>query len=552
MIKKLTIKTGLSFILTALVIMLVCAISLAIYGVSSIKSSFDSSVYIFSKQEEPLMITYAGLKGVRLAAQAISDEAKSNGNTDAPIKSLLRQLKSAQDSFNYSDSYPSLTKEGEELRHKLKLSYNKYLEGMIQLKDAILDGDTSFYDSKKSDFGRMDGEFYSDISTFTNFANSLSQQKINTASDNYRIIITTSIIMTIIALLLITLSIMLVTKSILRPINMVQQHFKEMERGNLSITIPSQPKNEMGILMESLDSMQTSLRKIVSEVREASSEIAVGARQISAGNHDLSSRTEEQASALEETAASMEELTAAVKHNADNTHHANQLVVEASNTAHNGGKIVSDVVRTMKDISVSSKKVADITSVIDSIAFQTNILALNAAVEAARAGEQGKGFAVVASEVRNLAQRSAQAAKEIEKLISESVIGIEKGYQLAENAGNTMSEIVTSVNRVTDIMSEISAASDEQSKGISQVAIAVNLMDSVTQQNATLVEEASQATISLEAQASALEKIVSTFSLTKETGKTLGDKKSTISSQLPRKDDGNKISSESSDNWEKF
>jgi methyl-accepting chemotaxis protein len=247
----------------------------------------------------------------------------------------------------------------------------------------------------------------------------------------------------------------------------------------------------------------------------------------------------------------MEELTATVKHNADNAHHASQLVMEASTTAQKGGNIVADVVSTMKDISGSSKKIAEITSVINSIAFQTNILALNAAVEAARAGEQGRGFAVVASEVRNLAQRSAQAAKEIEQLISESVSRVDSGSKLVENAGQTMNEVVRSITHVTDIMAEIASASDEQSKGISQVAVAVTEMDSVTQQNAALVEQASQAAVSLEEQASLLNNAVATFKL-KDSVTSVGSRPAkSISAPLLRPDTS-MLSAKSAENWETF
>ncbi|MGV8926342.1 MAG: methyl-accepting chemotaxis protein [Ewingella sp.] len=339
--------------------------------------------------------------------------------------------------------------------------------------------------------------------------------------------------------------------ALVKPLDKIRDQFARIERGDLTHELEEFGKNCAGKLIPLLNAMQASLINTVQTIRNSTNNIYQGASEISAGNNDLSSRTEQQASALEETAASMEQLTATVKHNADNAHHASQLVVEASTTARKGGSIVADVVSTMKEISGSSKKIAEITSVINSIAFQTNILALNAAVEAARAGEQGRGFAVVASEVRNLAQRSAQAAKEIEQLISESVSRVDSGSKLVEAAGSTMDDVVRSITHVTDIMAEIASASDEQSKGISQVATAVTQMDSVTQQNAALVEEASQAAVSLEEQASLLNNAVATFKL-KDSVLGVGSKSASVISAPLLRPDTRLISAKSSENWETF
>ena len=264
-------------------------------------------------------------------------------------------------------------------------------------------------------------------------------------------------------------------------------------------------------LLYSLKIMQESVRNIITEIKTSTDTISTASKQIAAGNSDLSQRTEEQASSLEETASSMEELTSTVKQNTENAKQANQLAISASDVASKGGEVVSKVVVTMDSINESSRKIVDIISVIDGIAFQTNILALNAAVEAARAGEQGRGFAVVAGEVRNLAQRSAAAAKEIKTLIGDSVEKVEGGSKLVAQAGQTMEEIVTSIRRVTDIMSEITAASVEQSQGIEQVNTAITQMDEVTQQNAALVEEAAAAAESMEEQAQNLSASVATF-----------------------------------------
>ena len=283
--------------------------------------------------------------------------------------------------------------------------------------------------------------------------------------------------------------------------------------GDLTGTITVDSHNEIGALLTALSKMKANLASIVGEVRASTDTIASASSQIAAGNMDLSQRTGDQAGSLEQTASSMEELTGTVKQNADNARQANQLAVSASEVATKGGVVVAQVVDTMGSINESSKKIVDIIAVIDGIAFQTNILALNAAVEAARAGEQGRGFAVVASEVRNLAQRSAGAAKEIKQLIGDSVEKVDSGARLVDQAGVTMKEIVTSIQRVTDIMGEITTASAEQTSGLEQINAAIGQMDSITQQNVALVEEAAAAAGSLQDQAGVLTQVVSVFKL---------------------------------------
>ncbi|MGG5839639.1 methyl-accepting chemotaxis citrate transducer [Huaxiibacter chinensis] len=300
---------------------------------------------------------------------------------------------------------------------------------------------------------------------------------------------------------------------LLKPLRSVMNHIRTITQGDLTHAIAINSRNEMGQLASGLQEMQQSLVKTVSVVRGSTDSIYTGAGEIAAGSNDLSARTEQQAASLEETAASMEELTATVKQNSDNARQATLLAKNASDTAARGGRVVDNVVRTMTEIADSSQQIAHITSVIDSIAFQTNILALNAAVEAARAGEQGRGFAVVAGEVRTLASRSAQAAKEIKALIENSVNRVNTGSDQVSEAGDTMKEIVAAVTRVTDIMGEIASASDEQSRGIEQVSLAVSQMDSVTQQNAALVQESATAAAALEDQAEQLRQAVAAFRL---------------------------------------
>jgi methyl-accepting chemotaxis protein len=302
-------------------------------------------------------------------------------------------------------------------------------------------------------------------------------------------------------------------RGITRALDQAIQASNAVAKGDLTHVIQVQGRDEIALLLTALAGMQENLVRVVSNVRNGSESVATASMQIAQGNNDLSARTEEQASALEETAASMEELSSTVNQNADNARQANQLAQSASAVALQGGEVVAQVVDTMKQINESSHQIADIISVIDGIAFQTNILALNAAVEAARAGEQGRGFAVVASEVRNLAGRSADAAKEIKSLINASVERVEQGTLLVDRAGATMTDVVSSIKRVTDIMGEISAASTEQSAGVSQVGEAVAQMDQATQQNAALVEESAAAADSLKSQAEQLVQAVSVFKL---------------------------------------
>ena len=305
----------------------------------------------------------------------------------------------------------------------------------------------------------------------------------------------------------------LMGRAVVRPMRSAMLAAGDIARGNLATEVEVRGKDETADLLRAQEQMKQQLRVLVGEVVAGARAVADTSAQIAQGNQDLSQRTEEQAGTLEETASSMEELTSTVHQNAENARQASQLAVGASEVARKGGDVVGQVVSTMTGISASSKKISDIIGVIDGIAFQTNILALNAAVEAARAGEQGRGFAVVAAEVRNLAQRSAAAAKEIKGLIGESVQKVDAGTRLVDDAGKTMEEIVASVKKVSDLIAEIAAASEEQSSGIAQVNTAITQMDQVVQQNASLVEEAAAATESMKAQAEALLRTVSRFQL---------------------------------------
>jgi methyl-accepting chemotaxis protein-1 (serine sensor receptor) len=403
--------------------------------------------------------------------------------------------------------------EEQALAKKTSAARDAYInDGLRALGKALREQDTAKADELAT---RKLTALYKD---FDATSNALDELQIKGAVENYdesqAMYKRSSAIMIgaiILGIALMVISGLLTMRAIVRPLNKALQHFDAMAAGNLAERIDIERHDEMGNLMKGLQKMQQQLAGTVRSVREGSSAIATASNEIASGNLDLSARTEQQAASLEETASSLEELTATVRQNADNARQANQLAVSASDVAQQGGQIVSQVVDTMGLINSSSTRIVDIIAVIDGIAFQTNILALNAAVEAARAGEQGRGFAVVASEVRNLAQRSAAAAKEIKELITASVSNVNAGAALVDKAGATMNDIVESVTRVTDIMSEIMAAGDEQSAGIDQINQAIAQMDQVTQQNAALVEEAAAAAGSLQEQAKELETMVSVF-----------------------------------------
>ncbi|HDR9250682.1 methyl-accepting chemotaxis protein [Burkholderia vietnamiensis] len=359
--------------------------------------------------------------------------------------------------------------------------------------------------------------FYNDLATASealrNFQFSDAQRGYDHAESVYETLRVVSVVALIAGFVAAALSWLTLTRAIGRPLAEALGHFDAIAAGDLRRAIVVQRRDEMGQLLNGLAKMQRGLVDTVRTVRGGSESIATAAREIAAGNIDLSSRTEEQASALQETASSMEQLTGTVKQNADNARQASALAANASEIANKGNTVVGQVVGTMGEINDSSAKIADIIAIIEGIAFQTNILALNAAVEAARAGEEGRGFAVVAGEVRSLAQRSSSAAKEIKALIDASVERIHTGSQLVDEAGRTMHDVIAAVQRVTDIMGEIAAASEEQSGGIDQVARAVAQMDEVTQQNAALVEEAAAAAQSLDEQAARLRDTAAVFRL---------------------------------------
>jgi methyl-accepting chemotaxis protein-1 (serine sensor receptor) len=351
------------------------------------------------------------------------------------------------------------------------------------------------------------------IDAFLVESDKISQRAIDQSMSQFRAVRMQLIVLSVVVVVFAVVLGYLTTRSIVGPLGEAGAATQEFAHGNLARPLVARGNDEIASLVSSMEAMRQSLSGLVAEVRQGSVSVSTASSEIAQGNHNLSTRTEQQASALQQTAASMEQLGSTVKQNADNAVNANRLANSASSIAQEGGEVVAQVVETMKGINDSSRKINDIISVIDGIAFQTNILALNAAVEAARAGDQGRGFAVVAGEVRTLAQRSAQAAKEIKQLITESVGRVEHGTALVDKAGTTMSEVVASIRSVTNLMGEISAASSEQSSGVTQVGEAVTMMDQATQQNAALVEEMAAAASSLRSQADDLVKSVSVFKI---------------------------------------
>ncbi|WP_368913696.1 methyl-accepting chemotaxis protein [Mixta calida] len=434
------------------------------------------------------------------------------------LSAVEKRLGQAQQNFTTYQNRPNKGEADSALDAPLQARFNSYLEkGVMPMVQSAKQGSFEGVIAQETDITRKLDDSYNEvllkaIQIRTARAEAINQQATAQSHLGYLIMGLAFAV----ALVLTLMTFIFLRRVVIQPLHQAGESIARIAAGDLTAPPRRWGRGEIGVLSANLQAMQQALVATVGVVREGAVAIYQGSGEISAGNTDLSSRTEQQASALEQTAASMEQLTATVKQNADNAHHASQLAADASGKAREGGDIVSGVISTMNNISGSSKKIAEITTVINSIAFQTNILALNAAVEAARAGEQGRGFAVVASEVRNLAQRSAQAAKEIEALIAESVHLIGQGSEQVSHAGATMTDIVEAVRRVTDIMAEIAAASDEQSRGIQQVSLAVTEMDNVTQQNASLVEEASSAAASLEEQAARLTQAVAAFRLSQQ------------------------------------
>ena len=477
---------------------------------------------------------------------------QSNIGSGATVNDLMQiaaaSLKQAEKNWAEYEALPRDPRQNDADATEIKRNYDIYHGALAELIQLLGAGKiNAFFDQPTQSY--QDG-FEKQYVNYLQQNDKLYQMAVENSNSSYSQAIWV-LISVLIAVLVVIVAVWLgIKQALISPLTRLIDNIRHIARGDLVKRIEVQGANEMGELADSLRHMQGELVRTVGDVRNGANAIYSGASEIAMGNNDLSSRTEQQAASLEETAASMEQLTATVKQNAENARQASNLALSASETAQKGGKVVDNVVQTMRDIAGSSQKIADIISVIDGIAFQTNILALNAAVEAARAGEQGRGFAVVAGEVRNLAQRSAQAAREIKSLIEDSVGRVEVGSTLVESAGETMGEIVNAVTRVTDIMGEIASASDEQSRGIDQVGLAVAEMDRVTQQNASLVEESAAAAAALEEQASRLTQAVAVFRIQQEQMKAReqASAKTAAAPVMARK----AATTDAGENWETF
>lgn len=509
MFKKLKISTGITCILSVFVVFLMLVTAYSLLNSISSKDNFNRTFIAADNMNgmlDSVFNLYSGLAHVNALMLQTNLNRKVEPASIENAKSVLARSKEAMATFM---STPFNSPETEHAAAELNQQFAKVLNFSIEKLNYIANP-SSMPDT-------LDNEMHErvvlreKISVFEVAANKLNNEFTNQAEEDYHKMIFMAVVVPITSIILLLLVRLWLKRALVMRMAQTSQSIKKIASGDLSEAIDVGDENELGLMLIELEKMRVSLTGTVAGIRDGVTRIYSNAQEIAQGNTDLSARTEEQASALQQTAASMEELKTTVRQNADNAHTARQLAESASLNAGNGGNVMTNLENIMQQITQSSRQIADINSVIDSIANQTNILALNAAVEAARAGEQGRGFAVVAEEVRNLAKRSADAAKEINQLITTSVSNISTGSQQVDQAGMVMKDIVNSVTQVTDIMGEITSASDEQSAGINQIAQAVNEMDQVTQQNAAMVEEASMAANNLEVQSEALDGIVSKF-----------------------------------------
>ncbi|WP_458524963.1 methyl-accepting chemotaxis protein [Onishia taeanensis] len=534
LLRNLSIQAAISSVLVVFALLIGLVALLGETTNRKASETFDTVDQINVQQLNELNRADALLTGARLELMTASKQllVARTQEASARLADALEQVERAEARYQRFASVP-VTARGRDVVGSVKEKFPAVLEMVRAQHQALSSRNIMDFNDLNEELTPLSNGLDQAITGFVRYADQRGDSLLAEYEASASMFKWVGLATLLVAAIILVLIYVALRGLVIRPLHAAVGTLERIAKADLSETITVSSRNEVGKLFAAMRDMQQGLAGTVGTVRESSASIHVGTREIASGNADLSSRTEEQAASLQQTASSMEELTTTVKQNADNARQASGLALDASSTAGRGGEVVDRVITTMQDISQSSKKIADITGVIDSIAFQTNILALNASVEAARAGEQGRGFAVVAGEVRNLAGRSASAAKEIKTLIDDSVGQVQQGSTLVKQAGQTMQEVVDAVKRVTDIMDEISAASQEQSDGIEQVTQAVGQMDQVTQQNAALVQQAASAAASLEQQASRLEQAVAVFRLADMAGQALPSARASASSGRP-------------------
>ncbi|KZQ39671.1 methyl-accepting chemotaxis protein [Enterobacter cloacae] len=514
MLTKLKIYSAISLIIGLFAMMLFGVTAYSVYDAVSNNNNFKRIVVASDNNDQMRDAAYnisavmANTNGLMLQA------ALGNPVSENVARHTVNVLKLARQNMDAFMASPFNTEEESRLAAEVNAAFNEVYK-VANVKLGYLQNPAGYTGSLENDM-ELRTALRNKVDQYTDASARMSESYIHASERGYQIMLGVGIAVLILAVGLLLAVRYWLRHTLVRRMETTVEMLRRVAAGDLSQPIEAGSQNEIGHMLTELETMRTSLTSTILGIRDSVQRIHTNAQEIAHGNNDLSSRTEEQAAALQETAASMEQIKTTVRQNADNAHAARELAESASANAHNGGEVMQSLEQIMAQITTSSRQIADINGVIDSIANQTNILALNAAVEAARAGEQGRGFAVVAEEVRNLAKRSADAAKEINQLINTSVSNIDTGSRQVGQASTVMQEIVTSVAQVTQIMGEITSASDEQSAGINQISQAVNEMDLVTQQNAAMVEEAAMAAGELEAQSDALEKLVAQFRLNHE------------------------------------
>jgi len=517
MLKTLSIRTGLLSLLAVMTLLLLLVSGMGIYALTQSSSSLQRINHLQGEQMARLNEGYnlilrarneAG-QAVRMMEVGLLDDAAKS------VKNINGEIAQAQKSMQAVINAGVDDEKGKPLLEKVARSYNAFnTQGIVPMLGALNEQSAdSYYDLLENKLIPVSRQFDTDMQAFLKWGEARGKTEVDDVQRSKNRVMLFIVIAALLTAGIIVLAWMVLRHMLLKPLDASIKQLEQVAAGDLLPANAHPASQEFTRLNAAIEEMRQSLVESVTRVRDASAQIDTGSRELTAGNMDLAQRTESNATSLEQTAASMEEITATVKQNADNAEQAHQLAKTVSDTADRGSEMVCYVIEKMSDISGSANRIADILSVIDGIAFQTNILALNASVEAARAGEQGRGFAVVAGEVRNLASRSADAAKEIRTLIKDSQTHVSEGSDLAMQAGETMDEIAGEVMRMTKLMREIASASHEQSRGIEQVNIAVNQMDETAQQNSALVQQSSAATRSLEEQSRELMEAMASFRL---------------------------------------